>query len=128
MEYTVTRAFTFSASHQLAGLPAEHKCSRLHGHSYDVTVHLAGSLDDVGFVLDFGELDWVGKLISERLDHRHLNEVIDINPTSENVAAWMLKHVLRWLDKHTDKHRMLRTGVTVSESRATSASVWHEIQ
>ncbi|WP_083452970.1 6-pyruvoyl trahydropterin synthase family protein [Mycolicibacterium goodii] len=35
-------------------MPSEHKCSRLHGHSYQVQVHAKGPLkDQTGWVTDF---------------------------------------------------------------------------
>ncbi|HBU96439.1 6-pyruvoyl trahydropterin synthase family protein, partial [Thalassospira lucentensis] len=40
--FTITKQFAFSASHQLAGLDADHPCSRLHGHNYIVEVELKG--------------------------------------------------------------------------------------
>ena len=41
----------FEGGHRLPGLPPEHKCSRQHGHSYEVEVILtAPSLEEPGFV------------------------------------------------------------------------------
>ncbi len=85
--YKISKQFSFSASHVLAGLPADHPCSRLHGHNYIVTVHLkAGELDEKGFVLDYREFELIKDYIDKYLDHRHLNEVFDFNPTAENIA------------------------------------------
>lgn len=85
--YKISKQFSFSASHILMGLPNEHPCARLHGHNYVVTVHLkAESLNQVGFVLDYRELDSIKNYIDTRLDHRHLNDVFDFNPTAENIA------------------------------------------
>ncbi len=85
--YKISKQFAFSASHILEGLPQEHPCSRLHGHNYVITVHLcADSLNDVGFVKDYRDLDNVKKYIDNTLDHRHLNDIIPFNPTAENIA------------------------------------------
>jgi 6-pyruvoyltetrahydropterin/6-carboxytetrahydropterin synthase len=87
--YTITKQFTFSASHQLEGLPDDHPCSRLHGHNYVVEVELqASGLDEVGFVQDYRDLDFVKQFIDETLDHQHLNEVVPkgVNPTAEKLA------------------------------------------
>lgn len=85
--YKISKQFAFSASHILEGLPQEHPCSRLHGHNYMITVHLrADSLNDVGFVKDYRDLDNVKKYIDNTLDHRHLNDIIPFNPTAENIA------------------------------------------
>ena len=42
----IYREFTFEAAHRLPFVPEGHKCSRLHGHSYRVQVHVAGSVAD----------------------------------------------------------------------------------
>lgn len=56
--YTIAKTFGFSASHQLDYLPEGHKCKRLHGHNYKVTLVLrAEQLDENHFVRDFGHLD-----------------------------------------------------------------------
>lgn len=120
--HTITKTFEFAASHQLTGLPDGHKCSRLHGHSYQLTVEVVGEVDEVGFVIDFGHLNWVRDLIADHLDHRHLNDVLDLNPTSENLATWALARVQGWLSERDEWPRMVELAVTVSESRTSSAS------
>ncbi len=35
----------------------------------------------------------IKKLVSERLDHANLNEVLDFNPTAENIARWVVETV-----------------------------------
>lgn len=85
--FRIGKQFTFEAAHQLGGLPAGHKCSRLHGHSYVVEVVLtATELSGPGFVADFADLDPVKRQLADVYDHRNLNEIIDVQPTSENLA------------------------------------------
>jgi 6-pyruvoyltetrahydropterin/6-carboxytetrahydropterin synthase len=81
----------FESAHRLPNVPAEHKCARLHGHSFRVEVHVAGDLDPVlGWVLDFADLRAACEPVRAALDHRYLNEVEGLeNPTSEVVAAWI---------------------------------------
>ena len=90
MTYRIDKEFAFSASHRLEGLPEDHQCARLHGHNYVVKVRLtAQRVNDTGFVLDYGELAPVKKMIDDTLDHRHLNDVLPAsvgNPTAENLA------------------------------------------
>jgi 6-pyruvoyltetrahydropterin/6-carboxytetrahydropterin synthase len=88
--YKISKQFAFSASHILEGLPHDHPCTRLHGHNYVVTVHLkAKELNDVGFVKDYRDLDAVKRYIDDNLDHRHLNDVFQFNPTAENMAKYL---------------------------------------
>jgi 6-pyruvoyltetrahydropterin/6-carboxytetrahydropterin synthase len=85
--YVIAKQFSFSASHQLTGLPDGHKCARLHGHNYLVEVQLAAEeLDGTGFVADFADLTPVRTFIDSSWDHRHLNDVLDGPPTSERLA------------------------------------------
>ena len=88
-KFFIWKEFKFSASHVLNGLPEGHQCGRLHGHNYVVEVELASdTLDEHGFVVDFGELKPIRKFIDEEWDHRHLNDVLIIknNPTAEVMA------------------------------------------
>ncbi|MBD3623961.1 6-carboxytetrahydropterin synthase QueD [Roseovarius sp. PS-C2] len=92
--YTITKEFHFSASHQLFGLPDEHQCARLHGHNYIVVVELrAEELNAHGFVRDYLDLAELKRYIDEKLDHRHLNDVLgDDGVTAERMA----KHFYDW--------------------------------
>lgn len=90
--YVISKRFGFEASHQLQGLPAGHKCARLHGHSYVVEVVLAAErLDGAGFVLDYGNLRPIKVFLDDRLDHRHLNDLLGDygNPSAELLARWL---------------------------------------
>ena len=50
----IFKDFTFEAAHRLPNLPPEHKCSRLHGHSFHVRLSVEGDLDPhLGWVMDF---------------------------------------------------------------------------
>lgn len=87
MTFTIEKDFPFSASHVLLGLPEDHPCGRLHGHNYVLRVRLVGAeLDEVGFLFDYGRLAPVKALVDQVLDHRHLNDHLDRNPTAENLA------------------------------------------
>ena len=89
--YIIAKRFTFSASHVIGGLPAEHPCARLHGHNYEVEVVLQSTeLDAVGFVRDYRDLSALKDLIDNTLDHRHLNDVLGHDrTTSEVIAKWL---------------------------------------
>lgn len=87
----IHQTFRFEAAHRLPNLPPEHKCARLHGHSFTVSVHVAGDLDpELGWVLDFADIQDSFQPLLEVLDHNYLNEIEGLaNPTSENLARWI---------------------------------------
>ena len=100
----IFKEFTFEAAHLLPNVPEGHKCARLHGHSYHVTIYLSGDVGETtGWVIDFGDLKIRFKPICDRLDHRYLNDIEGLeNPTSENIALWIwarLKPVLPQLSQ-----------------------------
>lgn len=85
--YAIRKRFRFEAAHWLAGLPQGHQCNRLHGHSYQVEIECrAHGLGKVGFVQDFADLNVVGRFLAINFDHQVLNEVVQCNPTAENLA------------------------------------------
>lgn len=92
--YHISKEFHFSASHQLVNMPVGHPCARLHGHNYVVRLELASEqLDEYGFVVDYTALKPFKDYIDERLDHRHLNEVLASDrPTAELLA----RHLYDW--------------------------------
>ncbi|MFE2179373.1 6-pyruvoyl tetrahydropterin synthase family protein [Streptomyces sp. NPDC059455] len=116
MYFCISKEFHFSASHRLDGLDAGHPCARLHGHNYVVTLELvAGSngLNGVGFVRDYGDLAEFSQWLDSELDHRHLNDVVDINPSAENISRWIFE---RWSPRYPELH-----AVRVSETPKTWA-------
>lgn len=93
------KTFSFEAAHLLPHLPEDHKCRRLHGHSFQVEVVVDGPCDpDMGWVMDYADISKAFRPIWEQLDHYYLNEIEGLeNPTSERLAIWIwdkLKPVL----------------------------------
>jgi len=87
----IYKDITFEAAHLLPNLPDDHKCRRLHGHSFMVRVTLDGPVNKkVGWVEDFAEIKKAFSPIYDQLDHHYLNDVEGLeNPTSENLARWI---------------------------------------
>ncbi|SFB52898.1 6-pyruvoyltetrahydropterin/6-carboxytetrahydropterin synthase [Amycolatopsis marina] len=92
----IFREFTFEAAHRLPHVPEGHKCARLHGHSYRVTVHVAGEVGtESGWVMDFADVKAAIVPLMEQLDHHYLNEVPGLdNPTSEVLARWIWQRLI----------------------------------
>lgn len=60
----IGKTFRFDAAHFLPNVPDEHKCKRLHGHTYHVTVSIEGPVGfESGWVMDYGVLSAVVKPI-----------------------------------------------------------------
>lgn len=100
----IFKVFYIEAAHRLPNLPENHKCSRLHGHSFRVEIHISGEVSkEKGWIMDFADLKSAFKPLYEQLDHHYLNEVEGLeNPTSENLARWIwerLKPTLPVLSK-----------------------------
>ncbi|HEY9080210.1 6-carboxytetrahydropterin synthase QueD [Magnetovibrio sp.] len=91
----IYKIFTFEAAHRLPNVPDGHKCARLHGHSFEVTLYVAGPVDDhTGWVVDFADVKAAFKPYLNQLDHYYLNEIDGLeNPTSENIARWIWRKV-----------------------------------
>lgn len=87
----VYKQFRFEAAHLLPHVPPEHKCRRLHGHSYLVTIVVSAPLQQpAGWVMDFADVKAAFQETLDRLDHRYLNDIPGLeNPTSENLAIWI---------------------------------------
>lgn len=112
--YKITKQFNFSASHQLDFLPDGHQCKRLHGHNYIVTIELQSkTLNSYNFVVDYGELKEFKKYIDDTLDHRHLNDVLQVDTTAENLA----RHLFDWAKKRWSQ----TSAVIIQETPKTSA-------
>jgi len=100
----IFKVFHIEAAHRLPNLPDSHKCSRLHGHSFRVEIHISGDPQPAtGWIMDFADLKEACRPVVGELDHRYLNEIPGLeNPTSEMLARWIweyLKPVLPGLCK-----------------------------
>jgi 6-pyruvoyltetrahydropterin/6-carboxytetrahydropterin synthase len=114
----ISRSYRIEAAHRLPNLPADHKCARLHGHSFEVTLVVRGELDPtLGWILDFAAIDRAFAPVFALVDHRYLNEVPGLeNPTSEVFARWVMERVT------LPAGRLAR--VVVSETCTSSCTVY----
>ncbi|MEK6612430.1 MAG: 6-carboxytetrahydropterin synthase QueD [Gemmatimonadota bacterium] len=83
--------FTIAAGRRLTGVPADHPCARVHGHTFLVRLTVSGPVNpQTGFVADFADLRSAFAPVHDALDHRFLNDVPGLeNPTSERLAIWI---------------------------------------
>ena len=104
---TLNKIFTFCAAHRYynpelgeqGNLEAFGKDVRLHGHNYELTVGVTGTVDPrTGFLAD---LDPLQRLINERvvevLDHSRIDTDIpwfaERQPSTENLLVWIWQEI-----------------------------------
>ena len=95
----------FASAHTLRGYPGA--CSRMHGHNWKLELEAtANQLDEVGMAIDFKKMKQAANEVGDELDHRYLNELepfTEINPTAENIAAYMYREISARLNSDTIK-------------------------
>lgn len=102
--------FRYEAAHYLTGVPADHQCARLHGHSYQLTVTVAGPIADNGFVVDFADIKDIVTALIKQLDHYCLNEVAGLeNPTVEHQLVWLWNRLVNALPAELVQLRLRET-------------------
>jgi 6-pyruvoyltetrahydropterin/6-carboxytetrahydropterin synthase len=75
-----------AGAHQLS-LDYKSKCQDLHGHNWIIVVYCQSeTLDENGMVIDFTHIK---RDVHDKLDHKFLNDIVDFNPTAENIAKWI---------------------------------------
>lgn len=106
--FYIKKRFRFEASHRL--LNHKGKCNNIHGHNYKVDVYIGSlELDDMGMVIDFGDLSQLKDWINSNWDHSIIineddqeiksllkNSIFRIyemkgNPTAENMAKFLFE-------------------------------------
>jgi len=82
--YTAAKVLSFCYGHRIVG--HDGACRHLHGHNARVEVICRGDLDDLGMVVDFGEIRTVlSEWIDAHWDHRMILAADD--PMAESLRA-----------------------------------------
>jgi 6-pyruvoyltetrahydropterin/6-carboxytetrahydropterin synthase len=101
------RRFRFEAAHRLPNVPAGHPCGRMHGHGFEVVLHVDVDLGARDLGIDYERLGGLWQPLHARLHHGCLNEIAGLgNPTSELLARWIWERLrgelpeLSWVSVH----------------------------
>ena len=120
MMFEISVEYTFAAGHALRNYKG--KCENVHGHNYKVRVTLAGDkLNAAGLLIDFVDLRAEIKALTEKLDHRFLNDIPpfdQLNPSAENLA----KYICEGIEPQARNQGLQVHAVTVWETDTTSAT------
>lgn len=108
MQVKVSKEFRWEMGHRL---PYHETCRNIHGHSYRMVVEVEGTVDQLGMVVDYGQISCVLAPIVKQLDHsfmvdpddRLMLEVLNSSglrmtqvpffSTAENIANWIVDQV-----------------------------------
>ena len=111
----IFKQFTFDSAHSLPNVPDEHKCKRVHGHTYNLKVFVEGPLEEnLEWVMDFTDIKNIVKPIVAQLDHYYMNDIAGLeNPTCENIAKWIWARIKPELPalNHIELYETPTTGV-----------------
>jgi 6-pyruvoyltetrahydropterin/6-carboxytetrahydropterin synthase len=90
MTIILSKDFDFEAAQALMQFPEGHKCRRLHGHSFTISISVRGPVDEAtGLLYDHAVISDAMKPLIEQVDHTYLNEIPGLEiPTIENITRW----------------------------------------
>jgi len=115
---SVTKKFEFEAAHHLNDYDG--KCANVHGHRFQLEVEIAEGErkfyknDDM--IIDFGYLKKiVNEEIIELFDHQDLNNLMQINSTSENLVRFIVKALTPFFGEQLVRVRLYETSNSYAE-------------
>ena len=104
--------FKFSAAHFL--IFPDGSAERLHGHNYRVFIEVDASLSEHGLVIDFKEIRYLDRYYAAPAE-----DVLVLpmnNTSSENLASWIGREVLRLLTERFGEVQTRELRVAVEET------------
>ena len=93
----IYREYYINSARFLPNLEDGHICSKLHGHTYNIKIHVKGPVnEETGFVMDVFDIDSHFNKIHKLIDHKVLNDIEGLeNPTSENICIWIWSKLIK---------------------------------
>jgi 6-pyruvoyltetrahydropterin/6-carboxytetrahydropterin synthase len=95
VNYRIWKEFSLDSAIRLNRAPEGDSRRRLHGHTFNLRLHLSAPLDTVmGWAIDYGDVKEIFSPIFKKLDHHPLYElpgIADCDPAS--LAAWTREQV-----------------------------------
>jgi len=91
VKITLCKDFEFEAAQALTSFPEGHKCRRLHGHTFRITISVTGEVDPkTGILYDHALISEAMEPVLAVLDHAYLNEVPGLEiPSIEHICRWV---------------------------------------
>jgi len=89
--FEISKAVNFEAAHRLPGRVDGDPYGRIHGHSFELEVTIAGQVQPGKlWVEDIAVLTAALSKIASELDHQLLNDIEGLSvPTLENILVWV---------------------------------------
>lgn len=120
---TIAKQFHFDAAHHIDTFPNEHKCRRMHGHSYVAEISFMGTVDEKGLCagIDYADIVEMWRPIHNLIDHRVLNDVRGLEIPTTEVLVWWIGNTLGelWKNSLYNTHFNALLKVRVKESDST---------
>ena len=93
MNCEISQTFFFDAAHTLHRTIETDSSKRVHGHTYNAEVFLAGQPDPhTGMLVDLGLVRREIAVLREQLDHHLLDDIAELGPpTLENLCQFIFR-------------------------------------
>lgn len=125
-------SYWITATHHLRGVSTHPDAEEIHEHCWQITLIFEHweVRPEKGFTRDEADIDRsFGPRVRE-LHGKHLNDLMPVPPTSENLAMWLLADWMVNLTPHEENYeidaiRVSKEGPFVAEARRSQVKKWH---
>jgi len=137
----ISKTFRWEMAHRLPFHTGG--CRNVHGHSYSMTVELAGEPDANGMLIDYFDIKSIVQPYIDEVDHAFLCDtsdtlivqfleqsalkgvLVDFSTTAENIAAWFFT---RLAEEFIVYKNIRELRISVAETENSNAEVRGEIR